>query len=54
MLRTYGTEIICIDGTHGTNAYGFELSTIVVLDDQHQGFPVLFSTIQVKVKIHTR
>jgi len=42
MLSTYGSDIICMDGTHGTNAYGIELSSLVVLDDQHQGFPVLF------------
>ena len=42
LLKTLGNNIICIDGTHGTNAYGFELSTVLVLDENHQGFPVMF------------
>jgi len=24
MISTYGSDIICMDGTHGTNAYGIE------------------------------
>jgi hypothetical protein len=42
MLKTYGPRIICLDGTHGTNPYNFELTTILVLDDQHIGHPVVF------------
>ncbi|KFM64412.1 hypothetical protein X975_00560, partial [Stegodyphus mimosarum] len=35
-----------IDSTHGTNQYGFQLSTVMVHDENHEGLPiaVLFST----------
>lgn len=42
ILQKYGTDCICIDGTHGLNAYGFELITLLVLDDMRQGFPCAF------------
>jgi len=42
MLKTYGGNIICVDGTHGMNGYGIEMSTLMVIDDEFQGFPVLF------------
>jgi hypothetical protein len=42
LLRMFGSSIICIDGTHGTNAYGFEMTTLITIDDQHQGFPTVF------------
>jgi hypothetical protein len=38
----FGSGVACIDGTHGTNAYGFEMTTIITIDYQHQGFPNLF------------
>ncbi|ERL95685.1 hypothetical protein D910_00115, partial [Dendroctonus ponderosae] len=31
---------ITIDSTHGLNGYDFELTTIMVLDEYHHGFPV--------------
>lgn len=42
MLKQYGQDVICMDGTHGTNAYNFELTTVLVLDDLRQGFPCAF------------
>ena len=30
------------DSTHGTNEYGYQLSTIMVLDNFGEGFPVMF------------
>ncbi|KAJ8983629.1 hypothetical protein NQ317_004267 [Molorchus minor] len=42
MLKTYGTYALCIDSTHGLNQYNFELTTLLVLDDLHQGFPCAF------------
>jgi hypothetical protein len=33
LLRKYGSDCICIDGTHGTNSYDFELITLLVVDD---------------------
>ncbi|XP_024085645.1 uncharacterized protein LOC112128091 [Cimex lectularius] len=31
ILKLFGNNIICIDGTHGTNAYDFELTTIMTI-----------------------
>ncbi|XP_050303264.1 uncharacterized protein LOC126741036 [Anthonomus grandis grandis] len=42
MLKIYGTDCICIDGTHGMNNYDFELITLLVVDDIRQGFPCSF------------
>ncbi|CAG9817796.1 unnamed protein product [Phaedon cochleariae] len=41
-LCLFGSEKICIDGTHGLNAYGFQLYTIMVVDDFGRGVPVSF------------
>lgn len=42
MLRRYGNNCVCLDSTHGLNNYGFELTTLLVLDDLAQGFPCAF------------
>lgn len=42
MLQKFGHNIIAIDGTHGLNGYDFELTTVMVVDEYHQGFPVAF------------
>ncbi|KFM69083.1 hypothetical protein X975_14697, partial [Stegodyphus mimosarum] len=46
LLELYGSDCIMIDSTHGTNQYGFQLSTVTVHDENHEGLPiaVLFST----------
>ncbi|GFT79709.1 uncharacterized protein NPIL_619491, partial [Nephila pilipes] len=42
MLNFYGKDTICLDFTHEMNAYGFDLATILVLDDKREGFPAAF------------
>jgi len=42
MLKKFGTDCICMDGTHGMNAYDFEVVTLMVIDDMRQGFPCAF------------
>ncbi|XP_054280779.1 uncharacterized protein LOC128998596 [Macrosteles quadrilineatus] len=42
MLKKYGGDVICMDSTHGTNAYNYEMTTLLVLDDMRQGFPCAF------------
>nr|XP_021000791.2 uncharacterized protein LOC107452923 [Parasteatoda tepidariorum] len=42
MLTKYAPECIYIDSTHGTNAYDFQLTTLLVLDDMRQGPPCDF------------
>ena len=45
MLLKYGVgnkSVVCVDSTHGTNAYDIHLSTLMVLDSSRQGYPVAF------------
>ncbi|GFT79675.1 hypothetical protein NPIL_229361 [Nephila pilipes] len=42
MLNVYGNDTICLDFTQGMNAYGFDLATVLVLDDKREGFPAAF------------
>lgn len=42
MLKKYGSDCICLDGTHGLNSYNFELHTLLVIDDLREGFPCAF------------
>lgn len=31
MLKKFGENVICIDSTHGTNAYKFQLTTLLII-----------------------
>lgn len=42
MLNQFGKNCVCLDSTHGLNNYGFQLTTLLVLDDLMQGFPCSF------------
>ena len=33
-------KVVCVDATHGTNAYEFKLITLLVVDEHGEGFPV--------------
>ena len=33
-------NVLCVDATHGTNAYDFKLVTLLVVDECGEGFPV--------------
>ena len=33
---------VAIDSTHGTNAYNFQLTTVMVIDDHGEGYPAAF------------
>ena len=35
-------RIICIDGTHGTNRRNWDLTVVLVKDENNMGFPVSF------------
>ena len=37
LYRMFGANVICIDSTHGTNAYNFKLVTMMVVDDFGEG-----------------
>ena len=40
MFEKFAPKGVCCDSTHGTNAYDFSLTTVLVIDDFGQGFPV--------------
>ena len=40
MLTKVGKERICIDSTHGTNGYNFQLTNLLTLDEFNAGVPV--------------
>jgi hypothetical protein len=42
ILKKYGSDCLCIDGTHGTNNYDFELTSLLVVDDMREGFPCAY------------
>ena len=43
LMKTLGNNgKICIDSTHGTNAYNFYLTTIMTVDELGEGVPVAF------------
>lgn len=42
LLMNFGQDCICVDGTHGLNGYGFELHTLLILDDLREGYPCAF------------
>ena len=39
-LKAFGHDTVCIDTTHGTNMYHFNLITLVVIDEYVEGIPV--------------
>ena len=40
MLMAFEYDTVCIDITHGTNIYHFNLITLVVIDEYGEGIPV--------------
>jgi len=43
MLQQYGHHRVnCIDSTHGSNLYDFQLTTLMIVDDDGEVFPVAF------------
>jgi len=42
MYLKFGNDIVCIDGTHGLNAYDFYLYSLVIIDEFGNGVPIAF------------
>ena len=41
LMKQFGhKKILCMDSTHGTNSYDFQLVTIIVVDEYGEGYPV--------------
>ncbi|KAF8785768.1 hypothetical protein HNY73_011274 [Argiope bruennichi] len=42
LFKIYGNEVLCIDSTHGTNKYNIQLTSLLIKDDNWEGFLVAF------------
>ena len=40
MFVKYAQKLVCVDATHGTISYDFQLTTVLVNDDYDEGIPV--------------
>ena len=40
MFTELGSNVVCVDATHGINMYDFQLITIIVMDEYGEGLPV--------------
>ena len=40
MFVKYAHKLVCVNATHGTTAYDFQLITVLVIDDYDEGIPV--------------
>ncbi len=40
MLQQFGSKGVCVDSTHGTTGYDFNLTTLMIIDEFGSGFPV--------------
>ena len=40
MFIKYASKLVCVDATHGTTAYDFQLITVLIIDDYDEGIPV--------------
>ena len=40
MFVKHATKLVCVDATHGTNSYDFQLITVLVIDDYDEDIPV--------------
>lgn len=43
VMKKYCKDVICMDATHGTNAYDFLLITVLVVDEFGEGIPVAWA-----------
>ena len=43
MLCKYGSTCVCMDATHGTNMYDFNLITVLVIDQFGEGIPAAWA-----------
>lgn len=41
LLKKLG-KVLCIDSTHGTNMYGYQLTTLLAIDEDASGFPCAY------------
>ena len=43
LLIFYSNDVVCMDATHGTNMYDFQLITLLVVDTYGEGIPVAWA-----------
>ncbi|XP_039286046.1 uncharacterized protein LOC111058654 [Nilaparvata lugens] len=46
LLHKYGNYVVCVDNTHGLDSFGFEMFSILVVDELGEGIPcaLMFTT----------
>ena len=54
LYKQFAGSILCIDSTHGTNAYRFKLITCIVADEFGQGKLAKLTELQVTQHTHDR
>ena len=52
MLKKFGGKVVCVDATHGTNAYDFKLITLLVVDEYGEAFPASVNKWLRKVSVY--
>lgn len=53
LYQEHASKVLCIDATHGTNAYKFKLITVMIADEYGQGLYMFSVQIQCIPKLHT-
>ena len=43
LFLEHGSHVVCMDATHGTNLYNFQLITILIMDSLGEGIPVAWA-----------
>ena len=52
MLAEHGKHLVCMDATHGTNMYDFNLITLLVMDSLGEGIPVAWAITNRENEVH--
>ena len=52
ILKQYGNDVICMDATHGTNMYDFQLISVLVVDSFGEGVPVAWAISNHENAVH--
>ena len=52
LYREHAHKVLCVDATHGTNAYRFKLITVMVADNYGQGKQTAINTFLTKLMIN--
>lgn len=51
LYEQYAHKVVCIDATHGTNAYKFKLITIMIADDHATTYTIITNAVYLMSRI---